>query len=160
MLGKHMFIQIQMSSVQGISVIYYELLVWCNQNILGRSISVSPYFFVAAEIIWSASAMWHRWILSGWRSNEFKDMMKCKLLAKATSMIILRNHIGSCILQCGGLTPDTILNNTNRWRQNRIPFWQKDRRRIIDSLEPLLTLIWYFCFLNHGLSTVIRLLLI
>ena len=48
---------------------------------------------------------------------------------------------------------------TNRWRQNRIPFWQKDRWRKTGSLEPLLTLMWYFYFFNHGLSKV-RLLII
>lgn len=70
--------------------------------------------------------------------------------------IILRILI---ILQFGGLTSETIFNSTNRWRQNRIPFWQKDRWRKTGSLEPLLTLMWYFYFFNHGLCKV-RLLII
>lgn len=127
----------------------YILLVWCNQNMLGRSISGSPYFFVAAEIIWFVPAMWHRpWV------KTFQDGCQKSLWTEATCWIKQRDATSLLILQFGGLTSETIFNSTNRWCQKWIPFWQKDRWRKTGSLEPLLTLMWYFYFFNHGLSTV------
>lgn len=114
-----------MWTIQGISVIpicicvyRYSIifLVWCNQNMLGRSISVSPYFFVAAEIIWFVSAMWHRpWVKS------FQDGCQKSSETEATCWIKQRDATSLIILQFGGLTSETIFNSTNRWASKQDP---------------------------------------